>query len=220
MSPWLNSSIAANGCPIQDNFASWFEGSVVVDGEGDPLVVYHGTKSDLFGFDHRKIGASDEGLAGKGFYFTYNAEEASGYALRETCGFGEWPNVLPVYVSVKNPLQIVGGALPDGRRVMDVHRSYDVGINLKGGEAIRRLAIEGGHDGVLWRRTDGGIGHVVAFRPEQIKSAIGNSGLYLRGSISLTDREAAVCMGLAREARMSVDGCMVTRRLAIAGRCA
>lgn len=159
-------------------FKKWFGNSKVVDGEGKPLVVYHGTKSDVSAFDIHKAGTSDDGLAGKGFYFTYNADEASGYAESDNFGEGRNPNVMPVYVNVRNPLRIVNGVLPDGRKVTDVHKQHGAGINAKGGAAIKKIAEDGGHDGVVWVRTDGGIGHVVAFNPAQIKSATGNNGDY------------------------------------------
>lgn len=165
--------------PVEsDAFKNWFGGSRVVDEKGAPLRVFHGTKADFSTFDIRKAGASDDGLAGKGFYFTYNPEEASGYAESDIYGAGDAPNVQPVYVAVKNPLKIVKGVLPDGRKVMDIHKQFGPGINAKGGAAIRKIAEDGGHDGVMWVRTDGGVGHVVAFNPEQIKSAIGNDGTF------------------------------------------
>lgn len=170
------------GKPIADtpekiaNFWRWFGKSKVVDKQGRPLVVYHGTKSNIQTFDLSKAGVSDDGLAGKGFYFTYNPDEASGYAESDIYGKGDSPNVLPVYVSLKNPLLVSGGVLPDGRRVIDVHKQYGYGINSKGGAAIKQLAQSSGQDGVVWLRTDGGVGHAVAFRSEQIKSAVGNTG--------------------------------------------
>lgn len=155
-------------------FTRWFDDSKVVGADGKPLVVYHGTKADFSEFDPAKIGASDEGLAGKGFYFTYNPEEASSYAMRDNFGSGDAPNVLPAYVSIRNPLVITHGVLPDGRKVQDLHGG--IGINANGGAAVRKLAEDGDHDGVMWVSLDGAVRHVMAFRAEQIKSAIGNNG--------------------------------------------
>ena len=179
--------------PTEDgirNFWRWFKDSKVVDADGKPLVMYHGTKADFSAFEMRKAGTSDDGLAGKGFYFTYNPEEASGYAESGNFGKGDAPNVQPVYVSLNNPLRIEKGVLPDGRRVMDVHKQYGHGINAKGGDAVRNLAEEAGHDGVVWVRTDGGVGHAVAFRPNQIKSATGNTGAFDPNEAPITLRRA------------------------------
>lgn len=160
-----------------------------VDDRGFPIVVYHGTKSDIDAFDIKKFGATDEGLAGKGFYFTYNPEEASGYALSDIYGKGESPNVKPVYVALQDPFIITMGVLPDGRRLQELHGG--IGINSRGGTAVRKLAEELGHDGVIWANKEGKVLHIVAWRPEQVKSAIGNPGTFNINNPSITDRVAA-----------------------------
>ncbi len=196
--------------PTEDgirNFWRWFKDSKVVDADGKPLVMYHGTKADFSAFEMRKAGTSDDGLAGKGFYFTYNPEEASGYAESGNFGKGDAPNVQPVYVSLNNPLRIEKGVLPDGRRVMDVHKQYGHGINAKGGDAVRNLAEEAGHDGVVWVRTDGGVGHAVAFRPNQIKSATGNTGAFDPNEAPITLRRApSATPQQGKSARERVEG--------------
>jgi hypothetical protein len=167
---------ASGGAIGTSEFKKWFGNSKVVDKHGSPLVVYHGSKSDFDTFDIKKFGASDEGLAGKGFYFTYNPEEASGYALNEMFGGKDGnPNVKPAYVSLKNPFVIKHGILPDGRKIQDLHKG---GINYKSGNYVRKLAEDGGHDGVIFANRDGVPKHVVAFKAEQIKSAISNTGKF------------------------------------------
>lgn len=162
------------GDAITPEFKEWFGDSKVIDNNGKPLVVYHGTKSDFDRFDAKNFGASDDGLVGKGFYFTYNPAEASGYALNEQFGKGGNPNVIPAYVSVKNPLVITQGVLPDGRKIGEVHLG---GINSKAGNSVRELAEKAGHDGVVFTNRDGDIRHVVAWKPEQIKS-VNNRGTF------------------------------------------
>lgn len=49
-------------------FRNWFKGSKVVDAEGKPLVVYHGTTADFSVFDRAK--GNVESDVGRGFYFT------------------------------------------------------------------------------------------------------------------------------------------------------
>jgi len=54
-------------------FKKWFGDSKVVDANGKPLVVYHGTKAVFTVFDINKIGrATDTGMWGRGFYFSEN----------------------------------------------------------------------------------------------------------------------------------------------------
>jgi hypothetical protein len=81
------------------NFDRWYEGSKVVDENGRPLVVYHGTNADFDAFDPQMIGkATDNGFYGKGFYFTRNKGEASSYGNK----------VLPFYLKSKNMFDIRG----------------------------------------------------------------------------------------------------------------
>ncbi|NLZ40869.1 MAG: hypothetical protein GX886_06390, partial [Comamonadaceae bacterium] len=77
--------------PQSEAFRRWFGDSKVVDESGQPLVVYHGTNSDLSVF------ASD-----RANYFTADPGAASIYAE----GFGaqrEGANVYPVYLSIQRP---------------------------------------------------------------------------------------------------------------------
>lgn len=160
-------------------------------------MVYHGTKADFESFDLKKCGASDEGLAGPGFYFTYNPEEASGYALNEHFGRGDAPNVRPVYVALQNPLLISNGVLPDGRTLKDFHGG--IGIQRRGGQALRQWADDAGHDGVMWVTEEGHVRHVVAFRPEQVTS-IFNVGRYPVASASPTGAGEAIRLSNAQRA--------------------
>lgn len=57
-----------------EHFYKWFGDSKVVDDEGRPLVVYHGSVNTFEIFDKGK--ASPEGDMGAGFYFTSNEEDA------------------------------------------------------------------------------------------------------------------------------------------------
>lgn len=71
-------------------FKAWFRDSKVVDSDGKPLVVYHGTAKDFTAFDLRKMEGRSEG---PGFYFTNNRAVASGYG---------WP--MDVYLSLQKPM--------------------------------------------------------------------------------------------------------------------
>jgi len=88
--------------PGNPAFDAWFGDSKVVDENGEPLVVYHGTKAtvdDDFAFDPKK--QSDEtrlSQQGVGFYFTENKKQASGYGKPEA-----------MYLSVQNPLELKRG---------------------------------------------------------------------------------------------------------------
>jgi ADP-Ribosyltransferase in polyvalent proteins len=164
------------------NFWRWFGDSKVVDAEGRPLVVYHGTVADFEAFDNSKTGANDGGLWGRGHYFSTVAGNANSYALRQ----GDGARVMPIYVKASNPLVLrtskdLVTRLPDGSNYKDL-----VGDNLDGSK-IKRLAQAGEHDGVIQIKPDGVIGDLVAYEPKQMKSAIGNSGLFDPTSDHLSD---------------------------------
>lgn len=84
------------------NFYKWFGDSKVVDEQGRPLVVYHGTNAEFDTFDTKRIGKQDYGFYGKGFYFTENKYVAEDYAKSSAFDEGE-PIVMPVYLNLKNP---------------------------------------------------------------------------------------------------------------------
>jgi len=65
-------------------FKQWFGESMVVDENGEPLVLYHGSSKKFDKFDILKVGANsgenkDSGFFGKGFYFTPHQELAEKY---------------------------------------------------------------------------------------------------------------------------------------------
>lgn len=80
-------------------FKAWFgdwennpeSASKIVDENGEPLMVFHGTNSDFYEFDERSIGsANDEGFYGRGFYFTFQKEfKDIRYAIGEASYYGK-----------------------------------------------------------------------------------------------------------------------------------
>jgi hypothetical protein len=104
-------------------FKKWFGDSKVVDENGEPLVMYHGTGNleDLTQFDPDLTGKGVDQL-GSGFYFTTDPTEASGYTTSVTqnaqtgskkLGGDQSPGVLPVYLSIQKPLVVNGSSLND-----------------------------------------------------------------------------------------------------------
>lgn len=113
-------------------FKKWFGDSKVVDENGKPLVVYHGTKSYFDTFRPSKDGA-----LGQGMYFASSEEYARGVGK----------NVIPVYLSIKNPY------IADGP------------ITGNAEEFTNKLKKQG-YDGVI----NPSNGFYVVFNPTQIKS--------------------------------------------------
>lgn len=154
-------------------FKRWFGDSKVVDAQGKPLVVYHGTLADFASFDPDRQGQnvfSDD----VGFFFTDSPAEASAYAdpARFDDEGGSQPNVMPVYLAIKNPKIVDVGELEPALW-------YDVE-----GQKEVEDAQQSGHDGLIVRTKDVWQGEsrphnlYVAFRPNQIKSATGNNGQF------------------------------------------
>jgi hypothetical protein len=157
-------------------FKRWFGNSAVVDADGKPLVVYHGTKANFSSFNLEKFGQTDGGWAGEGFYFAPNPDEASLYATSISSPYGNstGANVMPVFLSAKNPLEWRIGQ--DGNRRIQNKR------NELGAKAFAEWVQSQGYDSIHITSPD--IGKVkgedqwVVFKPEQIKSATGNIGTY------------------------------------------
>lgn len=77
-------------------FQKWFADSKVVDAEGKPLVVYHGSPNDFTVFSY-KFNNSNGQADGRGFYFTDNRSYAEGYQ-------SDGGKLFEVYLSLQNPL--------------------------------------------------------------------------------------------------------------------
>ena len=171
---WLSVRTAA--------FKNWFgdwekdpqNASKVVDENGEPRVVYHGTYGDFTVFDKAKIGsATDYGIWGRGFYFT-NMENTP-YGNKK----------LALFLNIRNPfifndyksaeeigdyLNIWDGNFHEDDR-FGIFRPYATGA-----AQIADSAQERGHDGliaVLGKWTE-----YIAFEPNQIKSATDNRGTF------------------------------------------
>lgn len=177
-------------------FRKWFGDSKVVDAEGNPLVVYHGTNQDFVEFKNR--------YAKKGWEMFSTDPNYS-----NTFAGNRGGNVMPVYLSIRNPLDLSHiPAKGPGVRDMLIRALEDAGVKFKIGdiEVQRELfqmvnmaghktdlseAVQAaGFDGIkmpdvldnmapygsasddLYATT------YIAFRPEQIKSATGNNGDY------------------------------------------
>lgn len=182
----LNQSVPQTETPA---FKAWFGDSKVVDASGKPLVVYHGTNANITEFKSAKKGARDPGFFGKGFYFTPSEDDALNYAdsAAEADGAGD-PKAIPVYLSLQNPfvwdMEAGDGAKATlyALRAMGIERTFVRGDAAALGNPEERKKFSkgmaaGGYDGVIVRDEDG-FREIVAFNPEQIKSATGNDGSF------------------------------------------
>ncbi|MGM9861791.1 MAG: hypothetical protein ACI30W_04275, partial [Muribaculaceae bacterium] len=157
--------------------------SKVVDENGEPLVVHHGTTSDeekrawnakggYYDIEHRKFSIfkrNVDGLKNAGFFFNSDADNAYGYGY----------NTYDVYLNLKNPLVIDAkgsaySSIEHSEKEMD---TYEWSAYAEGN----------GYDGVIFRNVRDGVDYgamdkpttdYVAFKPTQIKSATDNVGTF------------------------------------------
>jgi hypothetical protein len=153
-------------------FKSWFGESKVVDAEGKPLVVYHGT-SAAQDFAEFQVGPS--GIYGKGVYLTNTPQAAATYAGEQTGA-----RTIPVYVSLKNPF-VYDERNNNGESFLEaVSRETGVRVSAaSSNEKVQRVLRDAGFDGVEVRNVSGpeDTRYFVAFDPTQIKSVF-NRGTY------------------------------------------
>jgi len=167
-------------------FKKWFGDSRVVDANGNPLIVYHGTNEDFYAFDpyaEKKTQGGERLRGTNAIFFSSSPELASAYAgVAKSTLTGQsfaYPaesayggNVMPVYLSMQNPM------------IVDAEGQMYTKV-----EPLIREAKKKGHDGVIFKNVadqPGAAGSLqvtthdayVVFKPEQIKSATGNRGTF------------------------------------------
>lgn len=152
------------------SFKNWFgdwindpdNASKVLDENGEPMIVYHGSKNKFYSFD---MGLQKTAWIGKGFYFTPNKEFAR--------SFGR--SVVSSFLNLRNPF-IVKGNSPSyyDSEVGKIYGKDGGPIEPSEGTALLQ---DKGHDGVLFTHWDQGQ-MITVFTPSQIKSATENKGTF------------------------------------------
>jgi len=158
-------------------FKKWFGDSKVVDENGNPLVVYHGTTED---FDEFKP------------YSHFGNAEAANNRIDRPSVARQPKHILPVYLSIQNPARLDDAAASDPARLMaawdtpEGEKTLGKFPGYSTGKTTKQLLEERGFDGLVYSNDVEGGESWVAFRPEQIKSAIGNSGAFDPGNADIT----------------------------------
>lgn len=161
--------------------------SKVLDENGEPKVLYHGTPNDFTTFDIDHLGetSGDRGLFGAGFYFNDVASYVEMFAHAK----GGKGRVIATFLNLRNPyivnnhtyeelLNHLGDGLDkglvEGMRAMS--KIAQVKVLVEGREKIftDRL-IKNGFDGVIAESAYEPL-EIVAFSANQIKSATENNG--------------------------------------------
>lgn len=142
-------------------FKRWFAGSCLADDQGNPMILYHGTRpgNDITEFELPN--------AYDGMYFTPDPLYAEGFTSELFSDEPASGGMFPVYLSIKNPLVVTADEGDDAWEAFCYR-----GINRQELEAK-------GYDGaILIEKSTGIIDQVQAYHPSQIKSAIGNRGTF------------------------------------------
>ena len=181
---------APDGSSVWQNFTEWFGDSKVVDAEGKPMVVYHGTNVSQ-PFNTFVVGPV--GNSGIGIYFTTLAESAS-----EFSGTKDGSQIIPAFVSLKNPfigneetyITDIANALSLTRDTWIKKASIAAqkqGINHD--KFITKQLKNAGYDGIIVNRNSGEK-YIIAFEPTQIKSATANVGTFGQQDPNILRQEA------------------------------
>jgi hypothetical protein len=173
-----------------DAFKNWFgdwqnnpqDASKVVDENGEPIIMYHGTKSNFSEFSFETERVNNRGGNFEGFYFTSDKGVADSYANGNV--------VIETFLNIKNPLyrsnykpstnaikamreMFKGKFSSDYIESKILNFSRNGSSDLLTPNQMRELAIIDGYDGMF----DGSIqyGEIATFNPNQIKLADGSN---------------------------------------------
>ena len=144
------------------SFKDWFgdwendpaNASKVVDENGEPLVVYHNSNTDINIFDKNKIGtngSSEGGLFGKGFYFSTNKDYNKVFGNKEYA----------VFLNIKNPIT-------DERTIKEI-QAFEPSIDI-----IKNAYNKDGLIGT--NKFENNTVEYIVYDSNQIKSATENNG--------------------------------------------
>jgi hypothetical protein len=167
-------------------FKRWFGKSRVVDEQGKPLVVYHGTNAKKFdSFDTSKEGAH------------FGTSEQAATRIYKNRGGGGRSKSIAVFLSIKNPLRLQDIGVWSYFNNLHGHLSVNDHITIEqadaawdawqksdnaGWQAIKNALNENGYDGIVYENEVEGRGDsYIAFSPTQIKS------VFNRGTFDPTD---------------------------------
>lgn len=168
-------------------FKKWFGNSKIVNEDGSPKVVYHGTATDNIRIFDRKKAQDKAGRQigfgwGKGkFYFTESEMMANAAGSgAQSRGQGEHPQAMPVYLRVEKPISAESYAerfkeISGGRALSPA--GYDDSYTMEDRDRLiakldRQLKKEG-YDGII----DEMSGAIAVFDNKQIKS-VNNQGTF------------------------------------------
>ena len=209
--------------------------SKVVDENGEPMPVYHGTPNEFTEFDISKLGSTsgDKGLFGVGFYFNPSREYVKLFAYSNDANTGY---IIESYLNLKNPFNVQSSNIDE---LLDLFELNDGGLRenglsynaIKGFDThtlVKMLSagreklftenlINLGYDGVISIDRHNEPSQYVAFNPNQIKSATDNNGNFDNASndirFQFVGEQGAAALDKAEEATTRMDNLSVARQM-------
>ena len=178
-------------------FKKWFGDSKVVDENGKPLVVYHGSPDEF------EIFNSDKTLYGevsKGFNFFTNKKSAYQNSAKDyaefagTNGFKRNGKIYETYLSIKKPLHIQYTS--NGMSVYNGETRYSTPVEYYDAnyKQIKEEYLKGNYDGIIIENTDKNNDDSVIYlvpKSEQIKS-VDNRGTFDENNPNIYYQSAAM----------------------------
>ena len=210
IAPWLNDDVAPNGLPVRDNFAAWFDGSALLNGDGQPYVVYRGDREPVDTFER-------EDRREYGLFFAIEKERADYYGPSQAFvlraskvldlrnAYGHWFKGGPVAQIIEtlfedhlegNHCQESGEPLTLADAITAIEEGYLWRMDGTGGwtmnawRDLQRIVHAEGYDALIVHDDGEGAGKgldVIVFEPDQVKLAYGNAGVFSTDSLSVSD---------------------------------
>ena len=164
--------------------------SKIVDEQGKPMVLYHGTGSDFNDFRYTQD---------IGFHF------GTAFQSSNIAELYEEGSIMPVYLKINNPLKTKDAfawyhirptmnVLIDSGVISQDEADAILNDKLKSENEklkdVKKILSEKGYDGILYENVTGegeGISYIV-FSPDQIKSATGNNGNFDQNDFNILRR--------------------------------
>jgi hypothetical protein len=143
--------------------------------------LYHATPRD---FSEFMPGGENPALSGPAIWMSPSATNQPaahnirtipgkpGHVYRDPNMYTPGTNVMPLYSSIKNPLVATETTWKQDFKPFGGGSPWTMTA-----EEVQRMK-EAGHDGILYYNKNGALEEVIAFEPQQVKSAIGNRGTY------------------------------------------
>ena len=180
-------SVDNQGRKLSEQQQDYFKNSKVKDENGNLLTMYHGTNNNFTVFDSNMIGknTNNEGIFGKGFYFTEKKSYAdyynrkNGKVARDGSG-----KTFEVYLNIKNPFYWNKVDTPEKMQTFIEETGMPKYVlkwnntlknqmapltDVKQQRKFREILEKNGYDGVIYNY-DNSSGEYVVFNSNQIKN--------------------------------------------------